>query len=702
MIQAIDLWLSQYNLWLLGLALPVCCAGTYIVAVLMARGLATLGRRRAVWLLFLVPNFGATVWATHFIAMLAFSPGPELFYELNRTVLSAVLVTAGATPPLALALLRPRWHLTAPLSGTGLALAIAAMHFTGMSALRFCGTASFNPVFSTLGVVLCAVLASVTVHQLTHPAGKPRVIRAMLALLGAIFGLHFISRLGHAIVIGGALPPAGATGLFRGDSAGIAMFLVGMSGLILAAAFIAAFADRRITLISLRQAEALNYFAHHDELTRLPNRRQLRERMADLLSNPASCFMLYYIDIDRFKPVNSLFGHATGDRLLLLAAERMRALLGKDDMLGRIGGDEFLLLRPLPDYAGADTALATAIVHAMAEPFQLDETSLRIGASIGIVFANSARPRNPEILLAQADEALSQAKQHGGEQVCLYQPEMSVQRAARRQLEGHLGEAVARGEMFLVFQPLCSSTGQARGFEALLRWRHSERGLVSPVEFIPYAERSGHIRAIGLFVLEQACRAAMGWPAHLRVAVNISAVQLRDESLFGALKDILARTGLPPRRLELEITESALIEDHATVGALLRDMHEFGLELAIDDFGTGYSNLSHLRDFCAGRLKIDRSFISGLRGESDAASIVRAITGLGHALGMKVLAEGVETESELRLVRAMGVDEIQGYYFARPMPQAEILPWLAQTRPAVPPPRHNGRANNKRASGVTA
>ena len=236
--------------------------------------------------------------------------------------------------------------------------------------------------------------------------------------------------------------------------------------------------------------------------------------------------------------------------------------------------------------------------------------------------------------------ALSHAKQQGGGRFCVYEPEMSLQLAARRQLEGDLGHALARQELFLHYQPLCGADGRARGFEALLRWQHRERGLISPAEFIPFAERSGHIRAIGLFVLEQACRAAMDWPADLRVAVNISAVQLRDDALFAAIKAILACTGLPPHRLELEITESTPIEDMARVGAVLREMHEFGLELAIDDFGTGYSNLSHLRDFCAGRLKIDRSFISGLRGNSDAASIVCAIAGLGHALGMAVLAEG--------------------------------------------------------------
>jgi EAL domain-containing protein (putative c-di-GMP-specific phosphodiesterase class I) len=316
----------------------------------------------------------------------------------------------------------------------------------------------------------------------------------------------------------------------------------------------------------------------------------------------------------------------------------------------------------------------------MAEPFQLEEGSLRTGASVGLVFGQAAPGLEPEVVLTQGDVALSHAKSQGGGRFCLYHPEMSAQAAVRRQLEGDLGEALARGEMFLHFQPLCTNTGAPRGFEAMLRWQHRERGLISPAEFIPYAERSGHIRAIGLFVLEEACRAAMGWPAHLRVAVNISAVQLSDDGLFDAIKTILARTGLPPQRLELEITESTLIEDAVRVGALLRAMHEYGLALAIDDFGTGYSNLSHLRDFCASRLKIDRSLISGLRSDCDAASIARAISSLGHALGMAVLAEGVETETELTLVRAMGCDEVQGYYLARPMPEADITAWLAKFR----------------------
>ena len=441
-------------------------------------------------------------------------------------------------------------------------------------------------------------------------------------------------------------------------------------------------ADRKIARMSRRQLEELNDYATRDELTQLANRRLLRLRLEALLATPEQRFMVHYIDIDRFKMVNSLHGYVAGDRLLQQAAGRMRELVGPHDMLGRMNADEFIILQPLPAGAAPDSGLAAAVVRALAVPFQLEEGSFCTGASIGLLHVDTGFGPTLKELGEQADAALTVAKSQGGGQFCLYEPEMSQRRAARRQMESDLGEALAREEMFLHFQPLCDVNGNVRGFEALLRWRHRARGLISPVEFIPFAEHSGHIRAIGLFVLEQACRAAMGWPANLHVAVNISAVQLRDDTLFQSIKTILARTGLPPRRLELEITESTLIEDTARVSALLREMHEFGLELAIDDFGTGYSNLSHLRDFCAGRLKIDRSFISGLRGNSDAASIVSAIAGLGHALGMAVLAEGVETESELRLVRAMGCDEVQGYYLGRPMPEADIAGWL--NRPSQP------------------
>jgi diguanylate cyclase len=677
-------WLNQFNILLLCLALLVCAAGSYIAAVLLARGLATAPSRRWLWLLLLLPNFGADVWATHFIAMLAFSPGPQLFYELNRTILSILVAMAGALPPLALVLFRPHGRFTVGLAGAGLGLAIGAMHFTGMSALRICGTACFNPRFAVAAFALGGGLAALMVRLLTHTPGRPRVGWAMLALMGAICGLHFTAMFGDAITGGGAAP-ANQGGLFAGGSDWLAVLVAGVSGLILLAAFVAALADSRIALMSQKQAEALTYYANHDELTRLANRRQLLVRLSALLATPGQRLALYYIDLDRLKPVNSLFGHATGDRLLQLVAARLLGLAGPEDLLARLGGDEFVLLQPLPAAAPPDTDFAAALVWAMAEPLRVAEGALRGAASIGLVFGAAEAGLAPEALLAQADVAMLQAKQQGGGRFCVYHPEMSAQLAERRQLEGDLGEALARGEMFLHFQPLCAADGTPRGFEALLRWRHGDRGLISPAVFIPFAERSGHIHAIGLFVLEAACRAAMGWPAHLRVAVNLSAVQLGDDTLFDAIKAILARTGLPPRRLELEITESALIEDAARVGALLQAMHDHGLVLAIDDFGTGYSNLSHLRDFCAGRIKIDRSFISGLRGDSDAASIVRAIAGLGHALGMEVLAEGVETAAELRLVQAMGCDEVQGYYLARPMPEADVLPWLETAHVPVCP-----------------
>jgi diguanylate cyclase (GGDEF)-like protein len=523
------------------------------------------------------------------------------------------------------------------------------------------------------------------VRLIVSPEGQPRVARATLALMASICGLHFTALLGDTITVDGRALPAGFAGLFGGDSRQLAFLVAATSGVLLLGAFAAALVDRKISLMSQNQADALNYYANHDELTRLANRRQLRDRLARLLAAPDHNFMVLYLDLDRFKSINSLFGHATGDRLLKRAATRLQSLLGPHDMAGRLGGDEFLLLQPLPPGAAPDTRLAERVVRALAEPFLLEEGTLRIGVSLGIEQCVAGDGAEAEILLTHADIALSHAKQQGGGRFCIYHEKMDEQLAARRQLERDLGQALARGEMFLHYQPLCSATGVARGFEALLRWRHHERGMISPAEFIPFAERSGHIRAIGLFVIEEACRIAMTWPEHLRIAVNISAVQLSDDDLFDSIKDILQRTGLPPHRLELEITESTLIEDAAHVGALLRKVHEFGIELAIDDFGTGYSNLSHLRDFCAGTLKLDRSFISGLRGNTDAASIVGALTGLGHALGMKVLAEGVETEQELRLIRAMGCDEVQGYYLARPMPGADVTTWLARAEAAPAP-----------------
>ena len=670
MIEQAGRWFVPHNFLLTGLALLVAGAGAYLIAVLAARGLAASPGRRWIWLLLLAPNFAATIWATHFIVLLATLPGLFFFQAFYHTALFLLAAMAVAVPPLGLMLLYPRGRFTPLLAGAGMGLTIGGMRFSGMSAMGFCGAAGCATHAGPLAMALGGWFAILAVRMLTRPGGKPHLARATLALAAAICSVQFIASHGAAPLSGG-------------NPQAVAILVSFVSGVLLFAAFLAAGMDRKLALMSQVQAEALNYFATHDELTRLANRRPLYEGVARLQRQPGQRFALLYIDIDRFKSINSLFGHATGDKLLLQATRRLRALLAPGDMLARLGGDEFALLRPVPE-SGQEITLAEHIVQAMAAPFRLAEGPMRIGASVGLVVWPGAVAESPEALLGQEDMALAQAKQRGGGQICLYTPEMSTHIALRRQLERDLGAAIARGEMFLHFQPLCAANGMPRGFEALLRWKHHERGMISPVEFIPFAERSGHIHAIGMFVLEQACRAATAWPDDLRVAVNISAVQLGGEGLFDTIKEILSRTGLPPNRLELEITESTLIEDAGRVSKLLRDMHDYGLQLAIDDFGTGYSNLSHLRDFRAGRLKIDRSFISGLRGDSGAASIIRAIAGLGHALNMQVLAEGVETESELRLVRAMLCDEVQGYYLARPMPEAEILPWLAQARRPLP------------------
>ncbi|HYP64036.1 MAG TPA: MHYT domain-containing protein, partial [Acidocella sp.] len=286
LIHGLDMWLLQFNLPLLGLAMLVCSAGSYIVAVLAARGLATRGSNRFFWLLLLVPNFGAGVWATQFIAMLAFAPGPALFYALDRTLLSILVAMLGATPPLALLLLRPRARSTPLLAGAGLGLAIGAMHFTGMSALRFCGTAGFDPLFAPLALVLGAGFAALAVRMLVFPRGRPRIKQATLALMASVCSLHFTALLGKGIIISGGVPPAGAPGLLKGNSPALAILVAAVSGIILFAAFLAAVVDRKIALMSQTQADTLNYFATHDELTRLPNRRHMLQHLARLLRAP--------------------------------------------------------------------------------------------------------------------------------------------------------------------------------------------------------------------------------------------------------------------------------------------------------------------------------------------------------------------------------------------------------------------------------
>ena len=434
-------------------------------------------------------------------------------------------------------------------------------------------------------------------------------------------------------------------------------------------------ADSIITLAvdmtEQKQAEAqIARLAHYDPLTGLANRALFTaeaERVLSRIQRSHGRIALMCLDLDRFKAVNDTLGHMAGDQLLAEVARRLKRCARKGDVIARMGGDEFAIIQ---DIHHADDArhLASRIVDAMKAPFTINGARVEVGVSIGVALAPDDG-LDGNNLLSRADMAMYRAKADG-QGWCVYQPEMDEELHRRMALEQDLRGALKKGELELFFQPLLDlGSGSVVSFETLLRWRHPVRGLVSPLDFIPLAEETGLIVPIGEWVLKAACRAAAAWPADWRVAVNISPVQFRNKSLVNLVKKALKSSGLNARRLELEITESVILSDVKHNLQVLNDIRALGVRIAMDDFGTGYSSLSYLRTFPFDKIKIDRSFIRDLTQDKNAFSIVRAITDMAQSLGVRITAEGVETEAQMEALKLLNCHEAQGFLIGRPAPE---------------------------------
>ena len=430
-----------------------------------------------------------------------------------------------------------------------------------------------------------------------------------------------------------------------------------------------------------RQAESrIAYMAIHDPLTELPNRSFLRDRLSQLLSAAAKeeakgagrTLALLLLDLDRFKEINDTLGHAAGDKLLRMVAERLRNLVGGEDLVARLGGDEFAILHSVENTEAA-AELSQRIIDALIAPYDLEGHQANIGASIGISLA-ATDGLDSEVLLRCADLALYRAKSRGRGGFAFFESEMTAAAQHRRVLELELRDALMHGQFEAYYQPqFKAKTGEVSGAEALIRWHHPVRGIVGPSEFISIAEEVGLIVPIGEWMMRQACREAARWREGMRVAVNISPAQFRGDHLAEMVISALAGGGLSPTQLELEITESVLLEETDATLKTLHQLRSFGIRVSLDDFGTGYSSLSYLRSFPFDKIKIDRSFVREVTASANGAAIVRAIAGLGASLGMEITAEGVETQEQLDLIRSEGCTEAQGYYFSPPRPASELV-----------------------------
>ena len=434
------------------------------------------------------------------------------------------------------------------------------------------------------------------------------------------------------------------------------------------------------------RAEAhIAHMARHDALTDLPNRVLLREKMAEGLARVEAhgeSMAVFYLDLDNFKAINDTLGHPIGDKLLGMIAERVRGAVGEGDTVARLGGDEFAVLQCNASARSAEM-LARRLVEIVSEPVIIDGQEIDTGVSIGVAMAPGDGTA-ADHLMKCADLALYRAKAEGRATFRFFEPDMDARIQARRAMELDLRRALTAGEFFLVYQPQINlATNELIAMEALLRWRHGERGTVPPSEFIPLAEEMGLIVPLGEWVLREACKEAARWPDPIKIAVNLSPVQFRNRGLVTMVTHALAAARLAPQRLELEITEAVLLQDDEAILTMLHQLRALGVRISMDDFGTGYSSLSYLRSFPFDKIKIDRSFIKDVERNRDSASIIRAIAGLGASLGIETTAEGIETDEQLELVRRAGCTEMQGYLASPPRPACELGELIARYRREV-------------------
>ena len=767
---------NQHDLRLLGVAAIICALGSYTTFAMSRQVFRdSAWQERLVWACTGVLATSTAIWATHFIAMLAFEPSMAFGFAVGQTCASFLVAVLLVGLGVGIVIVRP--GLIGRVIGGGIVgLAISAMHYTGMGAYRVQGTLHWDAATVAASVFVGAVLGSVA---MAAGFSARRSIRrcAPLLLLLAVCGTHFLGmsavtvvfdprvqipggsldstilsivtanaallivglalaalRLWHVnrqrheaenqrlrdladIAVEGlmicdgetitginhslerildqsrdgligvplqrilpglsaaAIPTAQeADAILRaGDQAGIPVRVIAQTIVIKAKPHtVIAVRDQRERL---RAEAAMHRLAHHDALTGLANRHQFNEALAKRFASRRdedATFALLMLDLDRFKLVNDTLGHGMGDKLLRRVSQRLLRAVREEDLVARLGGDEFAILKAGGIDLSAIHTMAERVIDILARPFLIDGHILNIGTSVGIALAPEDGD-GAEILMGNADLALYGAKEEGRGRYRLFESSMNARIQARRSLEVDLRRAVARQEFTLHYQPQVDArTGTYDGAEALIRWHHPERGLVSPADFIPLAEETGLIGAIGEWVLRTACSEALSWPAHLTVAVNLSPVQFRDTRLATTIRNILVETRFPPARLELEITEGSLLQDEQRTLAILRELRALGIRISMDDFGTGYSSLSYLRRFPFDKIKIDQSFVRQTPTDKDSAAIVRAIAMLGASLGMKTTAEGVETDAQSSFIVGEGCDQLQGYLISRPVPAEQI------------------------------
>lgn len=652
--------------------------------------------------------FGLGVAAMHYTGMAAFSVDGAIVWDATHVVVSVLLSLVLGAGAFAAATRAGSPQAREVAGAAVLTASIVALHFTGMAAVGIVpavpepGMPTSNDAYGALAVAVAGVgllvlgtgLAS---HLLDRQASLRSKARAKQILESSVDGI-VIETAGRIVDCNEAF--AQLFGRPRDGIVGRSFAELVPNGpatadhLVRATLFTADGQDVPVEVAArddrddrtehgnryysvrdlrqrLAQEEKITYLASFDNLTGLPNRSSFLEHLDDLIETCpiGSGIALFAIDLDRFKEVNDVHGHAAGDHVLRVLAERMRVAVGKDAFVARLGGDEFVASALVTDREQA-LCLASRLERELFATVAYEHADLTCGASIGISFYPDDAT-SPAMLMNNADLAMYRAKGSHAEAVCFYEEEMDERVRERRAMALQLRAALAEEQFFLVFQPQISiHTGEITGYEALLRWRHPERGVVPPLQFIPVAEDTGLILPIGDWVLRAACHEAASWQAPHKIAVNMSALQLGSTELPDTIHQILLESGLSPHRLEIEITETALIHDTERALHILRRIKALGVSIAMDDFGTGYSSLSTLRAFPFDKIKLDKSFMDDLDKGPQACAMIRAVLALGDSLDIPVLAEGVETRGQLEFLQQEGCTEAQGYLVGRPTERA--------------------------------
>jgi len=648
-------------------AVLVCVLGSVLTMRLFVRVRRSVGMPRISWLFLAGTIGGSTIWTTHFVAMLGYQTGVPTGYDPSLTFLSMAIAIGTATTGIAIAAATDKSALV-EAGGAILGLGIALMHYTGMAAYMLQGIMTWDIGYVVASLVAAAFFGAVATNRVARPVTRFCKYGGALAMILAIAVTHYTGMTALTVTpdAGASIPPEVlSAGVMTGGVLVIIIMILGLG----ASTYII---DADATEAAVQRYRHLSL---HDPLTGLPNRAAFNEHILGLMErrrNDTARIAVLSFDLDRFKEVNDVHGHSAGDAVLRAIAERMTSVLGEGEFVARVGGDEFIAVTQRYYMRGDAASLAHRLLSEIGKPVAWNNQTFTVGSSVGVsLYPGDAE--NIDDLLAQADVAMYRAKSAGSNSIRFYDSSMDQAARERNALAMDMRAGLQAGEFELFYQQQNDTfTSKVVGFEVLLRWRHPTRGMISPVDFIPIAEKTGFIIELGEWVLRQACIEAAAWTNPLSIAVNVAPQQLADNNLPAKVLQILMETGLPAARLELEITESGIIGDQQYALQIIRQLKNLGVRIAMDDYGTGYSSLSTLQSFPFDKIKIDRAFINGLATNQQSAAIVRSTLILAASLDIPVLAEGVETDAHITFLRNEGCMQVQGFLFGKPTARSGI------------------------------